>query len=117
MTTSVSQDDALRKLDILIEHLWGRALVMTSDDFKSDKSYLLAQKNYLNYSKMELVSIIAKARLEAAIGELDHMSIEVVEPCEPDCDAVRHALHQGSWDAHLTIDERIKQLTEELTAL
>jgi hypothetical protein len=40
MTTSVSQDDALRKLDILIEHLWGRALVMTSDDFKSDKSYL-----------------------------------------------------------------------------
>jgi len=38
---------------------------------------------------------------------LKGLSFSVVEPCEPDCDEVRHALHEGTWRAHLKIEEAI----------
>jgi len=65
----------------------------------------------------KLVNYIATERLKAKIEELENMSMEVVEPCEPDCSDVRHALHEGSWNAHLKIDNRITELETELNKL
>jgi hypothetical protein len=45
------------------------------------------------------------------IKELNNLSMEVVESCEPDCDDVRHAKHEGTWQAHLVIEKRIEDLT------
>jgi len=59
---------------------------------------------------MEIQELITKREREARIDELEKLSFEVVEPCEPDCDEVRHALHQGSWNAHLKIENRIAEL-------
>lgn len=48
--------------------------------------------------------------LAEAAAALDALMLEVsnwaVEPCEPDCDDVRHARHQGSWDT----GERIRHI-------
>lgn len=59
----------------------------------------------------QIEDIVAKARID----ELNHLSWAVVEPCEPDCDAVRHAHHQGTWDAHIKIEERIEALRLQAT--
>ena len=61
----------------------------------------------------ELEALIAEAR----ISELEEISFKVVEPCEPDCDEVRHALHQGSWNAHLVIEARLTQLQSQIDKL
>ena len=58
-----------------------------------------------------------EAVLRAKIEEFENMSMEVVEPCEPDCDEVRHALHEGSWQAHLKIENRIADLTNQLNQM
>lgn len=42
------------------------------------------------------------------IAELERLSMAVIEPCEPECNEVRHARHEGSWNAHLKIEDRIK---------
>lgn len=64
----------------------------------------------------------AKARLQRlllsrAIGLLEELSLDVIEPCEPDCDPVRHALHQGSWDAHLKIEAKLAELIKQRDGL
>ena len=46
-----------------------------------------------------------RVELEARIEPFDF-----VEPCEPDCDDVRHAYHQGQWD----MATRIKAQQEEV---
>lgn len=58
-----------------------------------------------------------KAAIQAYVtrqveGELERLSMKVVLPCEPDCDDIRHALHQGSWNAHLVIEERLAALRQ-----
>lgn len=53
---------------------------------------------------------ITKAIAQSNIALLEGLSFEVVEPCEPECDDVRHALHQGSWNAHIVIENKIDEL-------
>ena len=65
----------------------------------------------------ELKALEQDAVLRARIEELEHISMEVVEPCEPDCDDVRHALHEGSLKAHLKIEDRIIALTNQLNQM
>lgn len=50
------------------------------------------------------------AIMSKVIEELDQLSLDVIESCEPECSEVRHALHQGSWNAHLKIEEHIERL-------
>lgn len=38
----------------------------------------------------------------------------VPEPCEPDCDEVRHARHKGAWAHHLHIDGVITNLRNKI---
>ena len=61
------------------------------------------------YTKLEakqaLLDQHKKRELEARIDPF-----EFVEPCEPDCDDVRHAYHQGQWD----MATRIKAQQEAL---
>ena len=65
----------------------------------------------LNEIDSRLHKLIAQAKREAAIAELESLrSMEVVEQCEPDCDEVRHARHEGSWNAHLAVEARLATL-------
>jgi hypothetical protein len=64
----------------------------------------------LNEIDSRLHKLIAQAKREAAIAELESLSMEVVEPCEPDCDEVRHARHEGSCNAHLAVEARLATL-------
>lgn len=66
------------------------------------------------YTLTEARQAIQRLISEAVLAELDDLSFKVVEPCEPDCDEVRHALHEGSWNAHLVIDERLAELKTRL---
>lgn len=50
------------------------------------------------------------AIMSKLIKELQQLSLDVIEHCEPECSEVRHALHQGSWNAHLKIEEHIERL-------
>jgi hypothetical protein len=36
---------------------------------------------------------------------------EEVEPCEPDCSDVRHALHEGQWSLATRLEKRLDYLT------
>ena len=55
---------------------------------------------------MQLITADRKrVELEARIDPFDF-----VESCEPDCDDVRHAYHQGQWD----MATRIKAQQEEV---
>ena len=49
--------------------------------------------NFDDKSKQALTSLIKELVAEARIDPF-----EFVEPCEPDCDDVRHAYHKGQWD-------------------
>ena len=58
-----------------------------------------------NETKQAITSLIKELVAEARIDPFDF-----VESCEPDCDEVRHAYHQGQWD----MATRIKAKQEEL---
>jgi len=89
---------------------------MSEIDHQLDK-ILGRHSVHFNYSKKEtrkkLLTLIEASNKEAAVGALEDLSMDVVEPCEPECDAVRHAKHEGSWNAHLIIEDRINTLKEE----
>jgi len=38
---------------------------------------------------------------------------DLVVPCKPDCTPKEHAYHQGTWDAHIKLEEIIKSIKEE----
>ena len=61
--------------------------------------------NFDDKAKQAITSIINQQVLEARIDPF-----EFVESCEPDCDDVRHAYHQGQWD----LATRIKAQQEKL---
>ena len=55
---------------------------------------------------MQLITADRKrVALEARIDPF-----EFVEPCEPDCDDVRHAYHQGQWDMATRIEAQQEEL-------
>ena len=59
----------------------------------------------LDEAKQAITSLIKELVADARIDPFDF-----VEPCEPDCDNVRHAYHQGQWD----MATRIKAQQEEV---
>ena len=48
-----------------------------------------------------------KIELQARLDPFDF-----VEPCEPDCDDVRHAYHQGQWDMATRIEAQQDELED-----
>lgn len=46
------------------------------------------------------------------LGDFTELIFNSVEPCEPDCDDVRHAYHQGQWDMHIRLSEMAKRYCE-----
>ncbi len=69
----------------------------------------------IDYSHVRQLKTALKAHIEQeCIRVLEAVSMAVVEPCEPECDPVRHALHQGSWNAHLKIEAEIERLQAQL---
>ena len=64
----------------------------------------VVEKNVVD-TKQAITSLIKELVAEARIDPFDF-----VEPCEPDCDDVRHAYHQGQWD----MATRIKAQQEEV---
>ena len=107
MTTPTQGDD---ELTAILENVFMAGLgIAAADDIAvedHDRAILNTQKHYVAEAKAALTAHIRRAE----VALLEDLSMAVVEPCEPDCDAVRHALHQGSWNAHLVIEERIDQL-------
>lgn len=55
------------------------------------------------FDEAQMEALATPAR-ELVVEVLEGLSLDVIEPCEPECDAVRHALHQGSWNAHMKIE-------------
>lgn len=37
-------------------------------------------------------------------------NLEYMEPCEPDCDLVRHARHEGSWKHYRKMEDYLDSL-------
>ena len=71
----------------------------------------LAPADYTeNCTNIVMQLITADRRRVALEARID--PFEFVEPCEPDCDDVRHAYHQGQWD----MATRIKAQQEEVWA-
>ena len=79
------------------------------DKFINDIAVLRPYTRVTKEAKRRLAQLITADRkrvaLEARIDPFDF-----VEPCEPDCDDVRHAYHQGQWD----MATRIKAQQEEV---
>lgn len=44
-----------------------------------------------------------------AVEKINDKNLEYMESCEPDCDEVRHAYHQGSWDHFWKLDKYIEE--------
>jgi hypothetical protein len=60
-------------------------------------------------------SVLEQAVLDGRIDELNYIkSQNVAIPCEPDCDEVRHARHEGAWEQHLEFDRDIDERIDEL---
>jgi len=50
------------------------------------------------------------------IEEIRVKNFEYMEPCEPDCDAVRHARHEGSWAHYFKMDQYLEALSDTTEA-
>lgn len=50
--------------------------------------------------------------LEEQGKKFSEKNFEYMEECEPDCDAVRHARHQGSWDHYWKLDRYLSEYTQ-----
>jgi hypothetical protein len=59
----------------------------------------------------EIVIKGKKQATQAILKDLLDM-LDIVEPCEPDCDKVRHARHQGQWEMHLKQAEAVRKYCE-----
>lgn len=112
-----------RERERSVSPITGVAKDIEIEDLKSKiinalQAFDLSPDDLNKYHKNDFWHICEQALLEYSqrevLKELERLSVEVVEPCEPDCDEVRHALHQGTWNAHLKIDERIKELEAAL---
>lgn len=65
-----------------------------------------------NYSYVQREDFAIQGNLEAARDYLNEYissakldPFDFVESCEPDCDDVRHAYHQGQWDMAKRIEQ------------
>lgn len=57
---------------------------------------------------------LAQAKAAGALEVIEKiMPFELVDDCEPDCTPVRHALHEGSWKAHLKLERILDTLRED----
>ena len=66
--------------------------------------------NSFGNSELEAIMQLITADRNRVALEARIDPFEFVEPCEPDCDDVRHAYHQGQWD----MATRIKARQEEV---
>jgi len=60
-----------------------------------------------------LEALIEQQVLIGRIDSLEYIkSQNIVIPCEPDCDELRHAKHEGAWEQHLEFDQDLdRQIT------
>lgn len=54
-------------------------------------------------------AFISRSELEG----IKEKNFEFMEPCEPDCDEVRHARHEGSWKHYIKMENYLEQLIKE----
>ena len=96
--TSTEQD---KELDEILDYFL--------TDIYMNNEHFAANQEALDKTKEEPMQAILdwhkKIELQARLDPFDF-----VEPCEPDCDDVRHAYHQGQWD----MATRIKAQQEEV---
>jgi hypothetical protein len=77
----------------------------------ADYEYDLLPSESSELDAKDLAKAIAQAVQEALAKqreELTKIIWEEVEPCEPDCDDVRHATHQGQWDMAVRLENRVE---------
>lgn len=60
------------------------------------------------------VKAYIKAQQAKLLQVIEDEAFSAMEPCEPDCDEVRHARHEGSWGTYQRFLESIKQIKERL---
>lgn len=95
--TPTEQDNELRKAICRAMHIYPEEL-----------QYRLP--NSFGESELEAIMQLITADRKRAVLEARIEPFDFVESCEPDCDDVRHAYHQGQWD----MATRIKAQQEEL---
>lgn len=71
-----------------------------------------------SYFEDFLLASMEEAERQTA-EDINNKNLSYMESCEPDCDEVRHARHEGSWQHYWNMDRYIEvtylQHTEEKT--
>ena len=78
----------------------------------TNKEYIERRDGLVNYIRVISQTIdgtLVDDDKQIAYEEIDELINDIafaaMESCEPDCDEVRHAKHQGSWDTMNRIDQ------------
>ena len=88
-----------------------KRLPMTQEYLSTDSldGFVDLIQNNLTLTLDEVSQLITADRKRVAIeARID--PFEFVEPCEPDCDEVRHAYHQGQWDMATRIEAQQEEV-------
>lgn len=66
---------------------------------------------------MEKLKALIEQRERAVLDKAADYNFHIQQPCEPDCDEVRHAFHEGNWVQYWGMreyfDRQLEQLAEE----
>ena len=82
------------------------------DEIRKELMGILFLGNCLENKKYDQGLIVVDALLLVIVKKIKDMSFEFMEPCEPDCDKIRHALHEGSWQHMTRMDEWANSIIE-----
>ena len=69
----------------------------------------MTNKEYIERRDKALQRVLLDQHTFESRQAIDQLILDIafaaMESCEPDCDAVRHAIHQGSWDTMNRIEQ------------
>jgi len=69
----------------------------------------MTSKEYIERRDKALQRVLLDQHTFESRQAIDQLILDIafaaMESCEPDCDAVRHAIHQGSWDTMNRIEQ------------
>ena len=107
-STPVSIEDAQKTAHKMLKDAISYGEGLHYGSVKSDDEIKIASESLLaiqTEAKQALASLIKELVAKARIDPFDF-----VESCEPDCDNVRHAYHQGQWDMATRIEAKQEEV-------
>ena len=78
---------------------------MTNKEYIKRRDEILADYVEAGLIEPQFDSVDTSIAAEAIDELINDIAFAAMESCEPDCDEVRHSIHQGSWDTMNRIEQ------------